>query len=61
MAVRVSADGHQDRSPQWSRCPQRGRTGHEARNPKRFCPYHRIDMVVEDDAVETVFDCVAIA
>ena len=41
--------------------PQRGRTGHEARNPKRFCPYHRIDMVVEDDAVGRPSSTVAIA
>jgi nitrogen regulatory protein PII len=31
------------------------------RNPNRFNPHYRIDMVVEDDAVETVFDCVSVA
>ncbi len=31
------------------------------RNPNRFDPRYRIDMVVEDDAVETVFDCMAVA
>lgn len=31
------------------------------RNPSRFDPQYRIDMVVEDDAVESVFDCVSIA
>lgn len=31
------------------------------RNPNRFDPHYRIDMVVEDDAVETVFDCVSVA
>jgi nitrogen regulatory protein PII len=31
------------------------------RNPNRFDPRYRIDMVVEDDAVETVLDCVSIA
>ncbi|WP_313673990.1 P-II family nitrogen regulator [Mycolicibacterium sp.] len=30
-------------------------------NPNRFDPRYRIVMVVEDDAVETVFDCVAVA
>ena len=31
------------------------------RNPNRFDPHYRIDVVVEDDAVETVFDCVSVA
>ena len=31
------------------------------RHPNRFDPHYRIDMVVEDDAVETVFDCVSVA
>ena len=31
------------------------------RNPNRFDPRYRIDMVVEDDAVEAVFDCVSVA
>ncbi len=31
------------------------------RNPNRFDPHYRIDMVVEDDAVETVVDCVSVA
>jgi nitrogen regulatory protein PII len=31
------------------------------RNPNRFDPHYRIDMIVEDDAVETVFECVSIA
>lgn len=31
------------------------------RNPNRFNPHYRIDMVVEDDVVETVFDCVSVA
>lgn len=31
------------------------------RNPRRFRPNYRIDVVVEDGAVESVFDSVAIA
>jgi len=31
------------------------------RSPGRFDPRFRVDMVVEDDAVESVYDCVEVA
>ena len=30
-------------------------------NPARFDPHYRIDMIVEDDAVDAVFDCISVA
>lgn len=30
-------------------------------NPNRFSPIHRVDLVVEDDAVEPVFDGISFA
>lgn len=31
------------------------------RNPIRFAPRHRVDLIVEDDAVEAVFDGISVA